>query len=168
MSSSRLTVPGEARDESLSLLYEEAQRAVDRQIDTVESLNNRAGALVALSGVILSVVAAVDPTDEPRSVRIILAAATGTFIFSALLAALAWQVRRYRDDPYMTRENVKRLLGRDGRHLRAQILSNRLASIQQNITIIDEKRDDLRLAMGALLFGFGMIVAAIMIRLWTG
>ena len=163
-----LNLPGEIHPDQLRVLYDEAQASIDMQLATVESCNARAGAIIALAVVVLTVVAAIDPTDQPRLLKVLILVTTSVFVLSAVPALLAWRQRSYRTDPDMTIANVEKLARLSPRRMQAQVLVNRLQSIATNKTVLDRKRVWLRWASALVGVGLALIVAMIFARLFAG
>lgn len=150
------------------MLYDETRRAVDLQLQIVESLNNRAQQLVGFSAVVISVVAAFDiGAGDSRWERAFALAAVGMFALAGGVALHAWRFGQYRDDP-----DVKKAYA-DYRHsseveLRDQLIGNRFGAMEQNDRVMKKKTQRVREATGILVVGGILLIVLVVVRLFIG
>ena len=85
--------PGTDDSESLALMFDEARRADELVIASVEGFNTRAAAVLGLVAGVLAVVSAADIRDETRVVQWLLGAAIVVLIVAGAVAAKAWIVQ---------------------------------------------------------------------------
>jgi len=152
---------------TLTVLYDEARRSLDQQMQLVESLNNRAQQILGFSIVIASVIASVDLREgESYWVRGIGLASLVLFAIAAVLGFRAWRFRKYRDDPDPDS------LYRGYRHspeavMREQVIGNRLKSIEANAETILGKQKLIKGALWTLIVGFGVLVVLVVARAFS-
>ena len=158
--------PGTDDSESLALMFDEARRADELVIASVEGFNTRAAAVLGLVAGVLAVVSAADIRDETRVVQWLLGAAIVVLIVAGAVAAKAWMVRDYRADPKLSEESVNRFLQMDPDVIRMQILVNRLDGVETNSQLLKKKRRDFLLASFVALVAVALFVSVFFIRLF--
>lgn len=151
---------------TLVVLYEETRRTIDQQFELIESLTTRAAALLGFAAVIVSVVGSLNANESSCAGKTLVIVDVALFSVGATLCFLAWRFRTYRDDPH-AEELYSNYRHTDEVTMRDQIIGNRFEAIRENDAVIAGKRGLIRDGAWVLAGGFVVLVALIVVRLFT-
>jgi hypothetical protein len=131
-----------------SFAFDNAAKALDEQMGRIESLDAKAGVLLAADGVLAGLLFATDSvlTQAPRALGV---SVTISLLFSILLALLAFSTRKYETAP--TPEAVISLMEQGGdAWLKWRFLGNVVVALTINRGKLERKARLLSSAIGFL------------------
>lgn len=152
--------------ETLRLIYEEQKSELALQLDRVDSLNDRATQSLALSAILLTIVATFAPVEREGWVRVCLVLLVCGFAITAWICWDARRLRYWRGDPKSgPLWNEYRLETEE--HIRHQVIQNRRDAIAQNEKTIGDKLDRLKCADRWLGGSLAAVTLVLVLRLMT-
>lgn len=148
----------------MAILLDETTRTIDRQFETIESLNNRGQQMLGFAAVIVSVLAAFATNDVSDAVKTLILLDLVLFVSLGVLAFIAWRFQRFRDDPQPD-ALYEHYVDKEPSFVRKQLIGNRLASLDHNQKAIAQKTSLLEAASWILAAAAVLLVAVVAVRL---
>jgi pimeloyl-ACP methyl ester carboxylesterase len=149
--------------ETLELVYDEVQRALDKQFTTVEHLNGRPPHIIGFGGAtMIGLVLALRTPNAHLAALLLTLGAVLIYAAVVLMALRAWSIEAWRSDP-QPRTLWEKHGNREIEWVRHQVVHNRLASRDANATAIDRKVKRLRWAYK--LFALEIVYVAVLLIL---
>lgn len=135
------------KSKALDLIYSEIKERLDKQLESIDKLNTKAGVVIGFAGIILGATSSLSET--PSNHFFIL----GNFLIliSAFLSFLAFSPKAYRRDP--DPEGLSEYLSKSAKDIKEQLIANFIDSFKENEKIVVRNSTNLKLAFFILFIG---------------
>jgi hypothetical protein len=142
---------------SLNLIYEETKAKIERQFQTLEALDNKAGIIAGLTGIILGIIVTAKPSN-----RLFWYLAAIFLFLSSILSLFGILVKKWRSDPSPL--GMKTYLDKEEIISKRQFFENLIGSYRENKRKIVRKARWIKFSIIALILGLIVVLILVFVN----